>query len=88
LQRAPGNVKLFAMKSGRIDCKCQPDANTDDPACLDIGERVIVRCKSYRCLAYCDAQGLWRFDRNNEPLEDDPLEVIGGFRSSKKTGNQ
>ena len=39
------------------------------PDCLDIGERVVVRCNGFRCLAYCDRDGIWRLQRNDEVLE-------------------
>jgi len=72
----------MTTKSKRIDCKCQPDANKDHPDCLDVGERVIVRCNGFRCLAYCDRDGIWRLGRTSEPLSEDPLEIIFRFRES------
>lgn len=35
--------------------------------------RVIVVCKSFRCLGYLDPEGVWRSHYSNQPLED----VIG-----------
>jgi len=43
-----------------------------------IGERVVVRCADFRCLAYRDAEGKWRDARNDKELPE-VLEVVMKF---------
>src|SRR5438128_12539380 len=39
------------------------------------GQRVMVRCRGFRCLAYLDKDGKWRNSSNNEELTE-VLEVL------------
>lgn len=43
-----------------------------------VGERVIVRCPGFRCLAYLDAKGKWR-DANKGTELPEVLEVLLQF---------
>jgi hypothetical protein len=40
------------------------------------GERVVVICKTFRCLGYVDKNGVWRDDAKSKELQD----VIGWLR--------
>lgn len=42
------------------------------------GERVVVRCQGFKCLAYRDTKGVWRADKDDKELSE-VLEIVFRF---------
>jgi hypothetical protein len=37
------------------------------------GEAVMVICQTFRCRGYVDNSGIWRYDSNDNPIEESVL---------------
>ncbi len=68
-------VKAFAMDN---DLGPSEKPVEDKSSVPEVGERVLVRCPGFRCLAYRDAQGKWRNANGGEELSE-VLEVLLRF---------
>lgn len=40
----------------------------DNEALPPIGEVALVQCEHFRCLAYRDKKGVWKYHSNSEPI--------------------
>ena len=56
----------------------QSDERSNTNLIAQTGERVVVRCPGFTCLAYRDAKGTWRADKDAAELPE-ILEVVFRF---------
>jgi len=56
----------------------QPEGRGKERELPAPGERVMVRCHDFRCLAYRDAEGKWRDAEHDKELPE-VIEVLSDF---------